>query len=91
LRGYVDDLANPPLLVCCDLVRFQIHTNFTGLPPETIRFTVAALSDPAILDTLRCVFTDPSSFQTSGRREAVTQAALFGKPSGKSGSTRLGN
>jgi hypothetical protein len=81
LRGYVDDLANPALLVCCDLVRFDIHTNFTGHPPETIHFSVADLSDPAVLDTLRRVFTDPWSFQTGTRREAVTQeaAARFGR------------
>ncbi len=81
LRGYVDDLANPPLLICCDLVRFEVHTNFTGLPPETIRFTVADLSDPATLDTLRRVFTNPWSFQTGIKREAVTQEAAgrFGK------------
>ena len=27
---YREDLENPPLLVVCDLDRFEIHTNFTG-------------------------------------------------------------
>jgi hypothetical protein len=27
---YKDDLQNPPLLVVCDLNRFQVHTNVTG-------------------------------------------------------------
>jgi len=29
---YREDLENPPLLVVCDLDRFEIHTNFTGTP-----------------------------------------------------------
>jgi len=29
LQLYRDDLENPPLLVVCDLDRFEIHTNFT--------------------------------------------------------------
>lgn len=27
---YREDLGNPPLLVVCDMDRFEIHTNFTG-------------------------------------------------------------
>ena len=27
---YREDLENPPLLVVCDLDRFEVHTNFTG-------------------------------------------------------------
>ncbi|MFL5760262.1 MAG: class I SAM-dependent DNA methyltransferase [Thermomicrobiales bacterium] len=80
LHGYVDDLANPPLLVCCDLVRFDVHTNFTGRPAETVRFTVHDLSDPETLDVLRRVFTDPWSFGATSHLEAVTKeaAARFG-------------
>lgn len=80
LRGYVDDLANPPLLICCDLVRFEVHTNFTGQPPEVHRFTVHDLSEPATLDTLRRTFTEPWSFRTASQMEEVTKdaAARFG-------------
>ena len=28
LTGYADALGNPPLLVVCDLARFEIHTHF---------------------------------------------------------------
>jgi hypothetical protein len=30
LLQYREDLQNPPLLIVCDLDRFEIHTNFTG-------------------------------------------------------------
>ena len=30
LLRYREDLENPPLLVVCDLDRFEVHTNFTG-------------------------------------------------------------
>src|SRR6266404_5526452 len=30
LLKYREDLENPPLLVVCDLNRFEIHSNFTG-------------------------------------------------------------
>ena len=30
LQQYREALENPPLLVVCDLDRFEIHTNFTG-------------------------------------------------------------
>ena len=30
LLDYREDLENPPLLVVCDMNRFEVHTNFTG-------------------------------------------------------------
>jgi hypothetical protein len=30
LQQYREDLENPPLLVVCDLERFELHTNFTN-------------------------------------------------------------
>ena len=32
LLQYREALENPPLLVVCDLDRFEIHTNFTNTP-----------------------------------------------------------
>jgi len=34
LNGYREALGNPPLLVVCDLARFEIHTNFTNTVPR---------------------------------------------------------
>jgi hypothetical protein len=33
LLQYREALENPPLLVVCDLDRFEVHTNFTASPP----------------------------------------------------------
>jgi hypothetical protein len=42
LNGYREALGNPPLLVVCDLARFEIHTNFTNTVPRVYRFTLAS-------------------------------------------------
>ena len=40
LLKYREDLENPPLLVVCDLIRFEIHTNFTDTAKKVYRFTL---------------------------------------------------
>ena len=35
LNQYREALENPPLHVVCDLERFEVHTNFTGMVAET--------------------------------------------------------
>ena len=35
LLKYREDLENPPLLVVCDMDRFEVHTNFTGTVKKT--------------------------------------------------------
>jgi hypothetical protein len=42
LLQYREDLENPPLLVVCDLDRFEIHTNFTGTVKRVYSFDLAA-------------------------------------------------
>jgi type II restriction/modification system DNA methylase subunit YeeA len=75
LQLYRDDLENPPLLVVCDLDRFEVHTNFTGTTPDVHRFDLARLSDPVNLRVLRAVFTDPLSLRPRRTAEAVTEDA----------------
>jgi hypothetical protein len=60
---YREDLENPPLLVVCDLDRFQIHTNFTGTVKQVHEFNLDGLAGPANLDMLRDVFTNPEPRQ----------------------------
>jgi hypothetical protein len=43
---YREDLDNPPLLVVCDLDRFQIHTNFTGTAKKVYEFTLDEVGQP---------------------------------------------
>ena len=73
---YREDLENPPLLIVCDLDRFHVHTNFTGTAKQVHRFDLAGLADPANLDLLRKVFTDPESLRPGLTRESITKHAL---------------
>lgn len=59
---YRNDLENPPLLVVCDLHRFEIHTNFTGTPKQVYAFTIHDLEKT------------PSSTATSTRTAPTTHA-----------------
>lgn len=72
---YREDLENPPLLVVCDLDRFEIHTNFTGTVKEIHRFDLAALAEPANLEILRHLFTDPEALRPQQTRVGITEAA----------------
>ena len=38
INDYREDLLNPPLLVVCDLIQFQIHTNFTSTSKRVYAF-----------------------------------------------------
>jgi type II restriction/modification system DNA methylase subunit YeeA len=77
LNGYREALENPPLLVVCDLDRFEVHTNFTGTAPTVHRFTLADLAaDPERpLRILRAVFNDPEALRPTKVREELTAQA----------------
>lgn len=68
---YREDLENPPLLVVCDLGRFEIHTNFTGTAKRIYGFDLACLADPKNLDVLRKLFTEPEAGRPGARRSAA--------------------
>ncbi|MFN8629183.1 MAG: type IIL restriction-modification enzyme MmeI [Chloroflexota bacterium] len=44
LVDYKDALENPPILVVCDLDRFEVHTNFTRTAPVVYSFTLVELA-----------------------------------------------
>jgi type II restriction/modification system DNA methylase subunit YeeA len=82
LNDYREALENPPLLVVCDLDRFEVHTNFTGTPSRTHAFTLADLAADATepLRILRAVMSDPEALRPDTSPELVTEEAarLFG-------------
>ncbi|MGH7127981.1 MAG: type IIL restriction-modification enzyme MmeI [Planctomycetaceae bacterium] len=45
LLQYREALENPPLLVVCDMDRFEVHTNFTGTKKEVHAFDLAGPAD----------------------------------------------
>src|SRR4051812_45972994 len=83
LLQYREALENPPLLVVCDLNRFEIHTNFTGTKKVIYSFTLDdLLKAPAEpLRWLRAVMKDPDpeSLKPQQTRAQITEevAARF--------------
>jgi type II restriction/modification system DNA methylase subunit YeeA len=73
LQQYREDLENPPLLIVCDIARFEIHTNFTGYKPEVHEIALEELADEGKLTLLRRVFTDPESFKPTETVAAITE------------------
>lgn len=53
LLQYREDLENPPLLVVCDLDRFEVHHQLYRDGEEVYAFSLADLDEPANLATLR--------------------------------------
>ena len=47
LLRYREDLENPPLLVLCDLDRFEIYNNFSAKPTAVFAFDLDNLAEPA--------------------------------------------
>src|SRR5689334_20872836 len=83
LLNYREDLENPPLLVVCDLDRFEVHTNFTNTAKRVYRFTLEDLRKADVtptsalppLDVLRALFTDPNRLRPDKTAEQVTEKA----------------
>jgi type II restriction/modification system DNA methylase subunit YeeA len=83
LNDYREDLLNPPLLVVCDLNRFEVHTNFTSTSKRTYAFDLSDLerNQPTAtcplppLEVLRALFGDTSALRPNRTDAFVTQEA----------------
>ena len=83
LNEYHESLENPPLLVVCDFVRFEVHTKFENAPPRTYAFTLddllkdtdTATSGLPPLEVLRHVFGDFNQLRPGVAAIRVTKAA----------------
>lgn len=83
LLGYREGLGNPPLLVVCDMNRFEIHTNFTNTEPRVIAFDLKDLRDNPFHygKILREAFLDPEALHPNNDPRYITEtaAAKFGE------------
>lgn len=83
LQLYREDLDNPPLMVVCDLNRFEVHTNYTGTTKRVYKFELADLASTtplpgttlSALDVLRAVFTNPDRLRPEQTAANVTEEA----------------
>ncbi len=72
---YRDALANPPLLVVCDLDRIVVRTNFTKTVSVAHAIPLDRLGEPRSLEILRAVFFDPEKLRPGKTSVAITQEA----------------
>ena len=79
LQLYREDLENPPLLVVCDMERYEVHTNFTNAVARVYSFTNEDIPKPETQTILGALFTNPSSLRPGRTPESVTEevAAKF--------------
>jgi type II restriction/modification system DNA methylase subunit YeeA len=75
LQRYAPALENPPLLVVCDLARFEIHTNWTNTVSQTYSIELDELADPRRLRLLKWTFTDPERLKPGLTRQTLTEQA----------------
>jgi len=83
LLQYREDLENPPLLVVCDLDRFEVHTNFTGTVKHVYAFDLNDLQrnvpTPLCalppLEVLRATFANPERLRPTRTTAGVTEDA----------------
>lgn len=76
LSQYREALANPPLMIVCDLNRFEVHTNFTGTVKEVHAFDLDGLADPKNLAKLRAAFTDPDQLKPGRTQKQLTEEVV---------------
>ena len=81
LRQYEEALQNPPLLVVCDLDRFEVHTRFNGVVKQVYGFNLddlrANIATPTCpvppLDVLRALFDNPDRLRPQTTTAQVTE------------------
>jgi type II restriction/modification system DNA methylase subunit YeeA len=75
LQRYAPALENPPLLVVCDLARFEIHTNWTNTVSQTYEIGLDDLADSRKLRWLKWAFTEPEQLKPGLTRQTLTEQA----------------
>jgi hypothetical protein len=73
LLKYREALESPPLLVVCDMDRFEIHTNFTATAPKTYYIALDDLDKPRNIEIMRNLFHSPEKLRPDATSKAITQ------------------
>ncbi len=75
LLRYAGALENPPLLICSDMERIIVRTNWTNAVSERHDFALEDLRSAAVRDQLRACWIDPERWRPSKTRQALTEEA----------------
>ena len=76
LCQYRESLLNPPLMIVCDLNRFEIHTNFPNTAKEVHAFDLDGLADPNNVAKLKAAFTDPDRLKPGRTQKQITEEVV---------------
>ncbi len=74
LELYKDDLANPPVLIACDIARYEVHVVFTGYTSRVHTFTNQELENASVRELLRLAFTAPEELRPVEPVATITKA-----------------
>jgi len=72
---YKEDLENPPVLVACDIARYEVHIGFTGYRTRIEAFEHADLRKSETRKLLHAIFTTPDKLRPQERVETITEEA----------------
>ena len=83
LQLYRENLDNPPLLVVCDMEKFEVHTNFTNTVKRVYEFANSDLSSNKPIDesaltplqVLHALFEDPQRLNPGKLQSKLTEEA----------------
>ena len=83
IQLYRESLGNPPLLVVCDMDRYEVHTNFNNTVKRIYRFSNFDIpSDEPVhgtqltpLQLLRALFAEPDSLTPGKSQAKLTEEA----------------
>ena len=75
LLRYAGALENPPLLICADMERIVVRTNWTNAVSERHDIALEDLRSAAVRDRLRACWIDPERWRPSKTRQALTEEA----------------
>ena len=83
LQLYRESLGNPPLLVVCDMDRYEVHTNFNNTVKRIYRFSnIDIPSDEPVdgtqltaVQVLRTIFAEPDSLNPGKSQAKLTEEA----------------
>ena len=72
---YKEDLENPPVLVACDIARYEVHIAFTGYRTRIEVFEHVDLRNSETRNLLHAIFTRPQTLRPQERVETITEEA----------------
>jgi len=75
LLRYAGALENPPLLICSDMERIIVRTNWTNEVSARHVFALEEILAPGVRARLRTCWTEPDAWKSGTTRQALTEKA----------------